>query len=163
MIEVRKLRSERWREVRELRLRALKTDPAAFGSAYEEEENLPEEEWQRRMKNAIFALSEDNKPVGTITYVFSDRVKSKHIARIFGVYVNPDYRGRGIGKKLLEKALELIRQNKDIVKVQLFVNRKQEAAFRLYKGMGFDVVGQMNKEIKIGDSFYDELIMEKML
>jgi ribosomal protein S18 acetylase RimI-like enzyme len=162
MIDVRTLQPERWREARELRLQALQTDPIAFGSAYEEEENFPEEEWQRRMKNAIFALSDD-RPVGTITYVFSNRVKSKHIARIFAFYVEPNYRNRGIGKKLLERALELIRENKEIVKIQLFVNREQEAAVKLYKKMGFVIVGQMNKEIKIGDSYYDEFIMEKML
>ena len=69
----------------ELRLRALKTDPIAFGSSYEEEENFTEAEWQRRMENALFALS-DGKPVGTLTYLFNNRVKTKHIARIFGVY-----------------------------------------------------------------------------
>ena len=162
MIEVKTLPPERWREARELRLHALKTDPIAFGSSYEEEENLAEAEWQRRMKNALFALS-DGKPVGTITYLFSDRVKGKHIARIFGVYVDPNYRGQGLGRKLLENALELIQENKGVVKVQLMVNQEQGVAVTLYKGMGFDVVGQMKKEIKVGEQFYDELIMEKML
>jgi ribosomal protein S18 acetylase RimI-like enzyme len=162
MIEVKTLPPERWREARELRLQALKTDPISFGSSYEEEENLTEAEWQRRMKNALFALS-DGKVVGTITYVFSDRIKSKHIARIFGVYVHPNHRGRGVGKKLLESALELIQKNKDAVKVQLFVNQEQDVAVKLYKEMGFVVVGQMKKEIRVGERFYDELIMEKTL
>ncbi len=104
MIEVKTLSSERWREARELRLQALKSDPIAFGSSYEEEEKLPEADWQRRMKNTLFALSDD-KLVGTTTYFFNDRVKTKHIARIFAVYVDTNYRGIGIGKKLLEKAL----------------------------------------------------------
>src|SRR5487761_1522946 len=119
MIEVKTLPAERWREARELRLHALKTDPIAFGAAYEEEENLAEAEWQRRMKSALFALSDD-KPVGNITYLFSDRVKGKHVARIFGVYVDPNYRGRGLGKKLLENALELIQENKGVVKVPAY-------------------------------------------
>lgn len=162
MIEVKALPPERWREARELRLQALKTDPIAFGSSYEEEESLAEAEWQSRMKNALFAVSDD-KPVGTITYVFSDRVKTKHIARIFGVYVDPNYRGRGFGKKLLRNALELIQKNKGVVKIQLMVNQDQDAAVELYKDMGFVIVGQIKKEIKVGEQFYDELIMEKML
>jgi ribosomal protein S18 acetylase RimI-like enzyme len=162
MIEVRTLPPARWREVRTLRLQALKTDPIAFGSAYEEEENLAEEEWKKRMNSALFALSDD-KLVGTITYVFSNRVKSKHIARIFGVYVDPDHRGQGIGKKMLQNALDLIQKNKHIVKVQLMVTKDQDVPARLYKDMGFVVVGQMKKEIKVGEQFYDTLIMEKML
>ena len=46
--------------------------------------------------------------------------------------------------------------------MQLMVNQKQNAAVALYKNMGFVVVGQMKKEIKVGEEFYDELIMEKM-
>ena len=161
MIEVKTLPPERWREAMELRLQGLKTDPIAFGSSYEEEENFTEAKWQRRMANALFALSDD-KPVGTITYLFDNKVKTKHIARIFGVYVDPNYRGCGIGKKLLERALELIQENKNVVKIQLMVNQKQNAAVALYKNMGFIVVGQLKKEIKVGDEFYDELVMEKM-
>jgi RimJ/RimL family protein N-acetyltransferase len=163
MIEVRRLPPESWKEVRDLRLRALKTDPMAFGSSYEEEEKLPEEEWKRRMKEALFAVSDENKIVGTITYLFNDRPKTKHIARIFGVYVDPKYRGHGIGKQLLERTLQLIQENKDIVKIQLFVNKDQEVAVRLYRNNGFEIVGQMKKEIKVGDEFYDELIMEKLI
>jgi len=162
MIEVKTLAPERWREAKELRLQALKTDPIAFGSSYEEEVNLTVAEWQRRMAHTLFALSLD-KPVGTLTYYFSDKLKAKHIARIFGVYVDPNYRGRGIGKKLLEGALELIQENKDIVKIQLMVNVKQNAAIALYKSTGFVTAGQMKKEIKVGEEFYDELVMEKML
>jgi ribosomal protein S18 acetylase RimI-like enzyme len=77
--------------------------------------------------------------------------------------VDPNYRGRGFGKKLLENALELIQRNKDAVKAQLMVNKEQHAAVGLYEGMGFVVVGQLKKEIKVGERFYDEFIMEKML
>jgi hypothetical protein len=75
---------ERWRKARGLRLRALKTDLTAFGSTYEEEDILAEAEWQRRMKNTLFVMVND-KPVGTAACVFNDRIKTKHIARIFGM------------------------------------------------------------------------------
>ncbi len=114
------------------------------------------------MANALFALSDD-KPVGTMTYLFGDRIKTKHIARIFAVYVKPDYRGQGIAKKLLDDALEQIRENKDVVKVQLMVNPKQKAAVTLYKSKGFTVVGELKRELKIGEEFYDEFVMEKVL
>ncbi len=164
MIQIDALPSERWEEARELRLKALQTDPSAFGSAFEEEQNMPKEEWQRRMKSAIFALDSDcNKPVGTITFVFGDHVKSKHIAKIFAVYVDPAYRGRGIGSQLFRKALEAIQKNKEILKIQLMVNSEQQAAVALYKSMGFETVGRLSKEIKVGERYYDELVMEKLL
>jgi ribosomal protein S18 acetylase RimI-like enzyme len=163
MIEVKSLPPERWREARELRLQGLKTDPVAFGSSYEEEENFTEDEWKRRTGNALFAISDDDILVGTITYVFSDRIKTGHIARIFAAYVDPNYRGRGVGKKLLSTALNRIQENKNIVKVQLMVNIKQNAAVALYKSLGFAIVSEMKKELKVDDEFYDEYVMEKML
>jgi ribosomal protein S18 acetylase RimI-like enzyme len=162
MIEITILPPERWKEARELRLQGLKSAPLAFTSSYEEEVNLADVEWQRRMKNMLVALS-DNKPVGTLTYRFGEKMKSKHVAHLLGFYVSPEFSGRGVGKRLLEMVFELIQVNKNIVKIQLIVNPKQVTAVRLYKSMGFTVVGQMQKEIKVDEEFYDELIMEKLL
>lgn len=162
MIEIGTIPSERWNEARDLRLLALKTEPTSFGSSYEEEINFSEEEWKRRTANALFALSDDKRIVGSVTFLFSERIKTKHIAQIFGVYVVPDFRGRGVGRMLLEKALDLIRKNGEVVKVRLTVNTKQIPALTLYKSLGFSVVGELKKELKIGDNFHDELIMEKI-
>jgi ribosomal protein S18 acetylase RimI-like enzyme len=162
VLEITRLPPERWKEARDLRLSALQTEPTAFGSSYEEEANFSEAEWKRRTANALFALS-DNRPIGTITYLITERTKTKHIAQIFGVYVDPNYRGRGVGRRMLEKALDLIEENKAIVKVRLTVNAKQDSAIALYQSVGFSIVGELKKELKINGEFYDEVIMEKML
>lgn len=162
-MKVARLPEERWQEAKDLRLRALRSDPIAFGSAYEEEEKLPEAEWRRRTHNMLVVISDDNNLVGTITYLFGDRIKTKHIAHIYGVYVTPEFRGKGLGRKLLESALEGISKNEGIVKVQLTVNTKQEAAVRMYTDFGFQIAGQLASELKVGDEYYDELVMEKML
>ena len=72
LIEVKKLPADRWRDCRDLRLEALKNDPMAFGSSYEEEESLSENEWRIRIKNALFALLND-KPVGMIVYIRNNK------------------------------------------------------------------------------------------
>lgn len=41
-IDVTKLPSDEWHKYRDIRLLALKSDPCAFGSSYEEEINLAE-------------------------------------------------------------------------------------------------------------------------
>ena len=79
---------------------------------------LTEGEWKRRIKNILFAMSNDT-PVGMIGYVFGDRLKTKHIAEILGVYVNSGHRGEGIGTKMLGRALQMIRKNKRAVKAAL--------------------------------------------
>lgn len=162
MITIKKLGEERWAEYRELRLEGLKSDSIAFGSAYEEENEMSEEDWKLRMKNALFALSGD-RLVGMIVVVNNERIKASHIANIFGVYVRKEYRGQKIGKKLMEAALKTTQKNQNFVKVSLTVNPEQTAAVNLYKSFGFELVGRLKKELKVDNIFYDEVIMEKFL
>lgn len=162
MIAVKKLEEDRWKEYRDLRLEALKKEPIAFGSSFDEEKNISEEEWKRRVGNALFALSED-KLVGMIVYVQGNKIKTKHIANIYGVYVTEEYRGQGVGRKLIDSVLEEIKKSKDVVKINLTVNPEQKAAVKLYQNSGFKIVGQLKKEFLVVGRFYDELIMEKLL
>jgi ribosomal protein S18 acetylase RimI-like enzyme len=161
-IVVKKIDAYRWMEYRDLRLESLKSDPAAFGNSYEEEKDMTEDEWKRRIKNALFALSKD-RLVGMIVVVFRARAKTKHVADLFGVYVNKEYRNRGIGKKLIEGALKIIKRNLNVTKIKLTVNPEQSSAVRLYERFGFESVGRLKTELKVHGRFYDEIIMEKLL
>jgi ribosomal protein S18 acetylase RimI-like enzyme len=162
LIEIRKLPIDRWKDYRNLRLEALRSDPSTFGSSFEEEEALAEDEWKRRIQNVLFAVSEDML-IGMVVCAFNDRPKTKHVAEIFGVYVSADHRGKGVGTMLLERALSLIRKNKGVVKVKLAVNPEQRAAVKLYKKAGFVVMGRAEKELKVGRRFFDVLFMEETL
>lgn len=158
-LKIRKLPSSRWGEYRELRLEAMKSDPLAFGSSYDEEARHGIDVWEKRIENTLFALY-NSKAIGMVSYVFRSRTKEKHIAEIHSVYVRKEYRCRGIGDKLLKKALSLIGENKIITKVTLTVTTEEKHAVSLYKRNGFKVVGELKGELRVDDKFYDELIME---
>ena len=143
-------------------MEALKSDPPAFGSAFEEETVFTEDEWKRRIQNTLFAMS-DGAPIGMIACLFNDRPKTKRIADIVGFYVSASHRGQGVGTKMLERALSVIRSKKRIVKVKPAVNPEQRAAVRLYRRTGFVVTGRTKKELKVGPRFYEMLFMEKHL
>ena len=162
MIEFRKLPPERWKDLRDIRLEALQSDPLAFASSYEEEKLLKPKEWKKRVENTLFALSNDS-PVGMIVYIFSDKIKTNHIANIYGVYVKKEYRSQGIGKKLVDGVISIIQQNTNVSKIQLTVTAEQTAAIALYKKNGFIEVGTLKRELQVKGKFYDELVMEKFL
>lgn len=162
MIKIRKLPTNRWKYHRELRLESLKKDAIAFSSSYEEEKKLSEAVWKKRTKNTLFALS-DGEPIGMIACVFNNKRKIRHIANVYGFYVKENYRYRGVGNKLIESALSLIKKNKGIIKINLTVNPKQKAAVKLYKKFGFKVVGKLRKDLLVNGKFYDELVMEKFI
>ena len=155
-----RLPEEQWRKYRKLRLEALKTEPSAFGSSFEQELKLGEGTWQKRIRGVLFAVS-GGEPVGLLSYVFDDRPKTRHIAHIYSVYVTPKYRGRGIGTMLLKRAMAEIRRNRDAAKAQLSVNPLLLPAVALYKRAGFQVVGRPRNELRVGNKFFDLLLMEK--
>lgn len=161
-IAIRTLPPERWREYKELRLTALKGDPAAFGSSYEEELEKPQTEWENRIRNVLFAEHE-GIPVGMVVCGFETRLKTRHVAHIFGMFVRGEYRGRGIGSLLMDEALRNIRKNQDIVKVTLSVNPLQKEAVELYRKYGFVPVGTLRRELRVSDAFSDMLVMELLL
>jgi RimJ/RimL family protein N-acetyltransferase len=162
MITVTKLDPSRWQDYRDLRLEALKTEPLAFGSSFEEERFNPETYWRQHIQNVLFAVSDD-KPVGILVYAKNNRAKTKHICGIYGVYLNKDYRGQGIGNKLMDAALAEIQKLKGILKIELAVNPVQEPAKKLYQKYGFETAGTVKKALYIDGQYYDELLMEKLL
>jgi ribosomal protein S18 acetylase RimI-like enzyme len=65
-------------------------------------------------------------------------------ARLWGVYVDPDRRGDGIGRALIDRALQCVRQITGVQHVELFVSNAAAAAIRLYELAGFSTVANLD-------------------
>lgn len=75
-----------------------------------------------------------------------------------------EYRGLGIGKRLLEQLLKWAELNPHIEKISLGVFSTNESAIALYKKMGFVEEGRKINEIKLNDKQYiDDVLMYKMV
>ena len=98
-----------------------------------------------------------------VGYIINNNLKTSHIAQIFGVYVIHEYRGQGVGNKLIEVAVKLIQENRHTSKIKVTVNPEKKAAVKLYDKYGFEIVGRLKNELKVNGKFYDGLIMEKYL
>jgi phosphinothricin acetyltransferase len=78
---------------------------------------------------------EDDVLVG-IAMMAKYKVISGHKGMIEDVVVSSDYRGKGIGRKLMEKLLEQAEKEK-LNDVLLFSGHQRTAAIALYKSLGF--------------------------
>ena len=113
---------------RDVRLEALATSPEAFGSSYEEEAPLSLETIQARIPtsgpNAIFGAFAGSRLVGMAGFAVYDRVKASHKGVMWGVYVQPEWRSQGLGKRLVQRVIEqaspLIRPAARCVRRKLF-------------------------------------------
>jgi ribosomal protein S18 acetylase RimI-like enzyme len=161
-ITIEKLNEDRWQDYRDLRLEALKSEPIAFSSSYEEEQSIPENSWRERINNNLFVMA-DNKPVGLAGFFRNTHLKTHHVCEMYGVYLRSEYRGQGIGKRLVEAVMAEIQRLKGVTIIEVGVNPTQKAAKNLYRKRGFKTVAHFNKWMCIDGKFYDALIMEKHL
>ena len=91
-MKITRLDSSRWQDYKALRLEAVKDSPESFLSTVEETLAEPDSEWQDKIKNMIFAVSDDNKLIGMVGCVRGQKEKLSHIIDIVSVYVIPKYR-----------------------------------------------------------------------
>lgn len=137
-LTIRVAREEEWQRVRDLRLRALRSDPRAFGAYLHEEEHQPEAFWRGRLADprATTFLAGDRLGLCTLLAVEGEGER----AELVGMWVAPEARGVGVGGALIEAALAHARERK-LSRVGLWVNVEMTGAMRLYERAGFEPVG----------------------
>lgn len=93
-----------------------------------------------------YVLKENEKPLGFIGLELFTTEKNE--LKIQKIYVLPDNQGKGVGRKLIEKAVE-IAQKKGIENVILNVNRFNKAV-SFYQKLGFKISSEVNIDIGKG-------------
>jgi ribosomal protein S18 acetylase RimI-like enzyme len=165
-MEIYILQSSDWDKYKKIRLDALKNDALAFGDSFAQSLNLADDEWKSEFednKSFIMVANENDEIFAMVGAYQEDGEKMHHVAYIWGVYVKKEYRGRGLGEKVMRAVLDTLATNTEIIKVDLNVNTAQISAVKLYQKLGFTIAGTLHQELKVQNSYYDEYVMEKFL
>jgi ribosomal protein S18 acetylase RimI-like enzyme len=107
--------------------------------------------------HVIGAISSDETLVGTIGVSRSYGQKTRHTGSIWGMYVRPTARGKGLARILLAAAIEEV--GTSLKSLRLSVEAKNDPAIRLYESMGFVRWALEVEALKVGDVFHDEIHM----
>ena len=146
-----------------LRMQMLTDAPWAFEATPDKDRALDQEDLARSLSRpdfAIFALEADKQSsvlVAATGIVRMDNPKFRHRAKIWGVFVDPAYRGRGYGRALMQSALTLARSWRDLSYVDLGVSENSPAALALYESLGFREWGREPATTRHDGSYYDEI------
>jgi ribosomal protein S18 acetylase RimI-like enzyme len=161
-MEIRRLISGDAESYRALRHEALLKNPEAFSSSYEDEMYYGEQEYGQRLDNKLtytFGAFANGQLVGVVTLVPEGKVKIKHRANIFAMYVTPSQRGQGTGRFLMKKAIQQAAELTSIEQIYLTVNASNEPAKKLYASLGFETYGVDKKAMVIDGTYHDEELM----
>ena len=164
---IRKLLPEDAAAFQELRLRALLDKPGSFTSSHAEESSLSLGEVAERLAptadRAVFGAFDGGRLIGMAGLGREPMAKIAHKAYVWGMYVEPNFRGRHWGQRLLEAAIEFAAQVPGIRQVSISVYSGNDVARRLYIASGFVPYGIEPCAPLVGDTCYDEEHMVRLL
>ncbi|MFH2118551.1 MAG: GNAT family N-acetyltransferase [Candidatus Paceibacterota bacterium] len=153
-----------------LRLRALQTNPESYLASWETEQNKPTESfaWEIRYATSppisgYYGIFLEDKLIG---YTQLDQVslpKQQHIAYLYNLYVDPNHRGQGYATKLFDYLSKIAKEQAQVERIFITCNRKNTAAQKLYKKLGFSEYGLKEKSVKWQGEYDDEVEMVKKL
>ena len=109
----------------------------------------------------LIAMS-DSRPVGYLTIEVNNAIRLRHTARLTMGIVE-GYRKQGIGRQLLQAALERLKETKAIEILYLMVRADHVAAIRLYQSFHFETLIRLERDTKIGTDYYDGVLMRRFI
>ncbi|HTZ94821.1 MAG TPA: N-acetyltransferase [Terriglobales bacterium] len=164
-IEIRRLTAEDAHAYYGLRLEALEHEPLAFNESSEEHRAITIETIEQKLGSGedvdsfvLGAFTEDLF-IGMVGFGRLSGDKKRHRAVIWGVYVKPEWRRKGIARVLLSETLERAKAVPGIEQVVLSVGTDQTAARKLYESLAFEVYGRDARTLKVADRYVDEDLM----
>jgi ribosomal protein S18 acetylase RimI-like enzyme len=147
---------------RAIRLESLRVDPEAYGSAFETEDARPMTAFtERLMQSHLLGAFDGDDLLGIAGFQREDGPKREHKGHLWGVYVRPAARGKGVGRKLCEAVIEIARHEVEVI--LLTVTSTNGRARRLYQHLGFVEFGLERRARKVDDRYYDDVLMAKDL
>ena len=169
----------------EIRLRALLTDPAVFDSTYERELALNDAQWRGRLASfaghpgavlAVFTVvatptrvvavtaagARPNETVAAPVGIVGVGLPEPTDATIWGMWVAPEGRRRGLGAELLDNA-EAWAVRSGAETATLWVHRSNNEAQALYQSRGYELVGPDDLPATVPDACCGEVCMRARL
>lgn len=146
----------------DLRMQALQRHPEAFSSDQAREQVRGLSFWEQRIADvdhSVIYVAADGPELAAMTGIYrEEQTKLRHVANVWGVYVRPEYRGRGAASQLIQACIAWASE-RDLKIIKLAVVTTNSTAIRCYMRAGFRVYGVEPRALQHDGEFYDELLM----
>ncbi len=138
----------------------LAAGPGEMGLTLQDEENFI-----RAMAAAEHSVllcgKAGDEVVAVASLAAGGRPRIHHTAEL-GISVKKAYWGQGVGSAMMHTLLAYADSCPGLLHIHLAVRVDNKPAFALYRRFGFVACGIRRGFLKIGDEYYDELLMERV-
>jgi len=154
---------------RALMLDAYARHPDAFTSSVGERAALPVSWWEARLAvepaahEIVFGAFVGGVLAGVAGLSFETREKARHKADFFGMYVAPAFRKLGLGRLIVDAAMDAARHRDGVRLVQLTVTEGNASAQGLYERVGFVPFGLEPMAVAVDGGFVSKVHMWLLL
>jgi ribosomal protein S18 acetylase RimI-like enzyme len=147
---------------RALRLEALTNHPEAFAASAPEFAALDLQSVAERIPtpngdDVLFGVYAEGVLCGSVGFFRETGLKLRHRGTMWGVYLRPELRGRGIAEAMIDRVVAHAAERVEILKC--VVNPENSAARTLYLGRGFRPYGLEPRALRVGDRDYDDELL----
>jgi GNAT superfamily N-acetyltransferase len=147
----------------EIRREALETVPLAFASSPEDDRGRSVDTVRQSLADpenqVIVGAFDGERLVGIAGVGRYEKTKLRHRAIIWGMYVRRGARGLGLGRRLLEAAVQQAGAWPDVLQVHISVTDAAPEARRLYESAGFTPWGAEPRALGLRGEFVTEYHM----
>lgn len=149
---------------RALRLKSFQESDLAFSRSYEDEKHKTIDEFAEELIIrgnppewfVIGAFTNDDRLVGMVRFRRDLRTKARHKSMLHTMYVDPEFRNCGLGRRIVLDLLERVRRLEGLEQIHLWVLHADGSASGFYKKFGFISQGPfVKKDLKVGDVYVD--------
>ncbi len=149
---------------RALMLHGYEHAPDAFTSTPQERAAAPLSLWAGRLADpaglqAVFGVHDGAALAGSVALLYSDREKTRHKAQLVAMYVLPQHRGQGLGRRLVDAAIGHARARKGLRTLTLTVTAGNRPAIALYEAAGFLAFGTEPLAVRTPRGYLDKVHM----
>lgn len=139
-LEVRQLAPQEWRIFRELRLRALRDAPEAFGTTAAEAQSWGPDQWRQRLGTRVaFVALDGEATIGLACGIPAERPDE---AELISMWVDPTSRRQGAGRRLVD-AVAGWAASEGFRTLRLWVARRNPDAASFYSSLSFARTGEV--------------------
>jgi ribosomal protein S18 acetylase RimI-like enzyme len=144
---------------RALRLQGLRDSPEAFAASFDHEAQRPLAWFSERLQSSTVygGFLASGRLVGVAGLRVESAAKLAHIGFLWGMFVAPEARRRGLGRALLRRIVEQARGA--VEQIHLSVVSSNQAAVQFYVAAGFKQYGLERRALKVDSRYFDEILM----